>query len=110
MKRERSGIRVVASIAGLVAVIVLWKDTPALLAEDALIFGVRMNAGVDLAGLRARFPSAPWDAVGAEIARLADAGVAELPDGHLRLTPRGRLIADAVGAELMQAFSGAAAT
>lgn len=84
--------------------------TPALLAEDALIFGVRMNAGVDLAGLRARFPSAPWEAVAAEIARLTDAGVAEAGDGHLRLTPRGRLIADTVGAELMQAFSEAAAT
>lgn len=84
--------------------------TPALLAEDALIFGVRMNAGVDLAALRARFPSAPWEAVAVEIARLTEAGVAEAGDGHLRLTPRGRLIADTVGAELMQAFSEAAAT
>jgi oxygen-independent coproporphyrinogen-3 oxidase len=84
--------------------------TPALLAEDALIFGVRMNAGVDLAALRARFPSAPWSAVEAEIARLADAEVAEVREGHLRLTPRGRLIADTVGAELMQAFAEAATT
>ncbi len=82
--------------------------TSALLAEDALIFGVRMNAGVDLTALRGRFPSAPWDAVEVEIARLTDAGVAEVGDGHLRLTPRGRIIADAVGAELMQAFSEAA--
>lgn len=84
--------------------------TPALLAEDALIFGVRMNAGVDLADLRGRFPSAPWDAVKTEIARLVDANVAEVSDGHLRLTPRGRLIADTVGAELMDAFSDAATT
>jgi len=84
--------------------------TPSLLAEDALIFGVRMNAGVDLAALRGRFPSAPWSAVEVEIARLADAGVAEVRDGSLRLTPRGRLIADTVGAELMQAFSEATAT
>ncbi|MDF3056068.1 MAG: oxygen-independent coproporphyrinogen oxidase [Rariglobus sp.] len=84
--------------------------TPALLAEDALIFGVRMNAGADLAELRGRFPSAPWEAVKVEIARLADAGVAEVRNGHLRLTPRGRIIADTVGAELMQAFSEATAT
>jgi oxygen-independent coproporphyrinogen-3 oxidase len=84
--------------------------TPALLAEDALIFGVRMNAGVDLAALRARFPSAPWSAVEVEIARLVDAGVADVRDGHLRLTARGRIIADTVGAELMQAFSEAAIT
>jgi oxygen-independent coproporphyrinogen-3 oxidase len=76
-----------------------------LLAEDALIFGVRMNAGVDLAEVRGRFPSAPWDAVKIEIARLVDAGVAEVGDEHLRLTSRGRLIADTVGAELMDAFS-----
>lgn len=84
--------------------------SPALLAEDALIFGVRMNAGVDLAALRARFPSAPWGAVDVEIARLTDAGVADVRDGHLRLTSRGRLIADTVGAELMDAFSEAAVT
>jgi len=84
--------------------------TPALLAEDALIFGVRMNAGVDLAALRARFPSAPWGAVEVEIARLTEAGVADVRDAHLRLTARGRIIADTVGAELMQAFSEAAIT
>lgn len=79
--------------------------TPALLAEDALIFGVRMNAGVNLAELRGRFPSAPWDAVDREVARLVEAGVAEEGNGQLRLTPRGRMIADAVGAELMDAFA-----
>jgi oxygen-independent coproporphyrinogen-3 oxidase len=79
--------------------------TPALLAEDALIFGVRMNAGVDLAELRGRFPKAPWSAVDTEIARLVEAGVAESGGGRLRLTSRGRLIADTVGAELMDAFA-----
>jgi oxygen-independent coproporphyrinogen-3 oxidase len=79
--------------------------TPALLAEDALIFGVRMNAGVNLAELRGRFPSAPWSEVETVIARLADAGAAAMCDGHLRLTPRGRIIADTVGAELMDAFA-----
>jgi len=84
--------------------------TPVLLAEDALIFGVRMNAGVDLAALRGRFPEAPWDAVAVEIGRLVEAEVAVVAGGNLRLTTRGRLIADTVGAELMQAFSEAAAT
>lgn len=79
--------------------------TPALLAEDALIFGVRMNAGVDLAALRQRFPGAPWAMVRAEAERLAEAGLAELTDGRLRLTARGRLLADSVGTTLMDAFS-----
>ena len=39
--------------------------TPALLAEDSLVFGLRMNEGVDLGPLRARSPGAPWDRVGA---------------------------------------------
>jgi oxygen-independent coproporphyrinogen III oxidase len=38
--------------------------TPALLAEDSLIFGLRMNEGVDVADLRRRFPggalAVPW--------------------------------------------------
>ena len=79
--------------------------TPALLVEDALIFGVRMNAGVDLAALRGRFPRAPWTAVANEIAVLTEAGLAAVTDGCLRLTPRGRLLADSVGTRLMQAFS-----
>jgi oxygen-independent coproporphyrinogen III oxidase len=78
--------------------------TPALLAEDALIFGVRMNAGVNLTELRSRFPQAPWEAVDIEIGRLVEAEVAHVTDGCLRLTGRGRLIADTVGAEFMQAF------
>ena len=82
--------------------------TPALLAEDALIFGVRMNAGVNLDEVRARFPDAPWDCVKDQIERLVEAGVAIVHDGNLVLTTRGRLIADTIGAELMQAFSEAA--
>lgn len=79
--------------------------TPALLVEDALIFGVRMNAGVDLTVLRQRFPSAPWARVRSEADRLVDADLAELSGDCLRLTPRGRLLADSVGTTLMDAFS-----
>ncbi len=78
--------------------------TPALLAEDALIFGLRMNAGVDLAALRVLFPAAPWTDVAATIARLVDGGLAKRDDDMLCLTPRGRLLADAVGTELLGAF------
>jgi oxygen-independent coproporphyrinogen-3 oxidase len=78
--------------------------TPALLAEDALVFGLRMNAGVDLARWQARCPTAPWG----EVEALADRMVAEdyaLREGRrLKLTNRGRLLADTIGAELMAAF------
>ncbi len=79
--------------------------TPALLLEDSLIFGLRMNAGVDLDALRRLHPIAPWSAVDALVARFVDGGVARLDGGRLRLSDRGRLIADAVGAEVMEAMS-----
>ena len=78
--------------------------TPALLAEDALVFGLRMNAGVDLAEWRARCPDAPWAEVEALAGRLADEGFAVREGSRLRLTDRGRLLADTIGAELMAAF------
>jgi oxygen-independent coproporphyrinogen-3 oxidase len=78
--------------------------TPALLLEDSLIFGLRMNAGVDLHALRQRYPDAPWTTVDALVQRLVDDGLALLAGGRLRLSDRGRLLADAVGAEIMESM------
>ncbi len=80
-----------------------------LVVEDALVFGLRLNDGVDLAALRARFPGVKgWGALDAELARLTSAGLLERGAGAdgmavdtIRLTRRGRLLADAVGGELM---------
>jgi oxygen-independent coproporphyrinogen-3 oxidase len=77
--------------------------TPALLAEDALIFGLRMNEGVDVSGWQARCPEAPWAVVNALLDRLVAEGLA-VRDGRVRLTSRGRILADSVGAEVMAAF------
>ena len=79
--------------------------TPALLAEDALIFGLRMNEGVDLAPWRMRAPEAPWTHVEAMLARLAENDLVLLDGTRVRLSARGRLVADAVGSEVMDAFS-----
>jgi oxygen-independent coproporphyrinogen-3 oxidase len=79
--------------------------TPALLAEDALIFGLRVNAGVDIAAWRMRCPDAPWSAVEVLLARLLEDGLALREGGTVRLTDRGRLLADSVGAEVMAAFA-----
>jgi oxygen-independent coproporphyrinogen-3 oxidase len=78
--------------------------TPALLAEDALIFGLRMNAGVDLTPWRRRAPEAPWPQVDDTLVTLA-AGELLVRDGDtVRLSDRGRLVADSIGAEIMAAF------
>jgi oxygen-independent coproporphyrinogen-3 oxidase len=76
----------------------------ALLAEDALVFGLRMNAGVDLGPLRSRCPGAPWERVGLLIDRLVDEGLAVREADIVRLSQRGRLLADSVGSEVMAAF------
>lgn len=78
--------------------------TPAQLAEDALIFGLRMNAGVNLSQWRERAPLAPWNEVDLRIARLLNEELAVMDGEQLRLTDRGRLLADAVGLEMMEAF------
>jgi oxygen-independent coproporphyrinogen-3 oxidase len=79
--------------------------TPRLLAEDSLIFGLRMNEGVNLPQLRARFPAAPWTGLGTLAARLAEEGLATADaSGNLRLTLRGRLVADAIGAQILDAM------
>lgn len=75
--------------------------TPALLAEDALIFGLRANAGVDLAEVRAQWPQAPWENFAAVLERLTDEGLALREGERVSLTARGRLLADAIGAELI---------
>jgi oxygen-independent coproporphyrinogen-3 oxidase len=78
--------------------------TPALLAEDALVFGLRMNEGVDIGRLQASCPEAPWDKVEVFLERLVEEGLATRDASRVRLTAKGRLLADQVGSEVMAAF------
>lgn len=79
--------------------------TPQLLVEDALIFGLRMNEGVDFRWLKQRLPAAPWPEVESLAARLVESDLAIWSGDRLRLTLRGRLVADAIGSEIVGAFS-----
>jgi len=79
--------------------------TPALLAEDALVFGLRMNEGVDLGYWRERAPDLPWSPVLETLTALEEAGRLESRGNLFRLTSTGRLVADAIGAEIISAFS-----
>lgn len=66
-------------------------------AREAVWLGLRMVAGVDLAGFASRFGRTPRDLAGdiAYEGLFAD-GLAEETDGRLRLTIEGRLVADGV--------------
>lgn len=75
--------------------------TSSLLVEDAMVFGLRLNAGVDLAALRARFPAAGWADLDETLDRLVAQELVTRSGPVVRLTRRGRLLADAVGSELV---------
>lgn len=76
-----------------------------LLAADAVIFGLRMNAGVSLPRLQQRFPTPQWAGAHDLWPKLLLEGLLNAtPEGRISLTPRGLLMADAVGAEVLAAF------
>ena len=75
--------------------------TAAMLARDFLVFGLRMNAGVDLGELEGRFPGALPAGWPAFRDALLEEGLAVGRDQRLRLTRRGRLLADRIGAEIL---------
>ena len=80
-----------------------------LLAADSVIFGLRMNEGVSLPRLRRRFPTPQWAGLEELLPKLLFGGLlTATAEGRISLTPRGRLIADAVGAEVMAAFESVA--
>jgi len=80
--------------------------TPQLLAADSVTFGLRMNEGVSLPALRRRFPTPLWERFFDLLPKMLLEGlIVDSLEGRIRLTPRGRLLADAVGAEVIAAFS-----
>ncbi len=80
-----------------------------LLAADSVIFGLRMNDGVSLPRLRRRFPTLAWNGLEELLPKLLFGGLlVATVEGRISLTPRGRLVADAIGAEILEAFESAA--
>jgi len=83
--------------------------TPDLLAADSIIFGLRMNEGVSLPQLSRRYPAVAWSKVQDVLPRLLFSGLmTATQEGRISLTVRGRLVADAIGAEILEAFETAA--
>ena len=76
--------------------------SPTLLATDALIFGLRMNRGVNLDELEKRFSEFDFAALEAVWRDLQENGLLEKTGGVLRLTRAGRLVADRVGVKILE--------
>lgn len=72
-----------------------------MLAQDFLIFGLRMNAGVNLSEWHARFgtkPLAGWESL---MQSLIEEGLAVRQGERIRLSDAGRLVADRIGEEIL---------
>jgi oxygen-independent coproporphyrinogen-3 oxidase len=81
------------------------KDlTAADLLCDALVFGLRLNAGVDPFALASRFATPLPQGVRNLFADLVEEGLMELADTRFRLTGEGRMRADAVGVAVLERF------
>lgn len=68
--------------------------------RETLMMGLRLNAGIDLHAFRTRFGRQPRDLFATAIDKCSALGLLEYGDDTFRLTPRGRLVADSVLAEL----------
>jgi oxygen-independent coproporphyrinogen-3 oxidase len=60
---------------------------------DALFTGLRLNQGIDLNQIRARYGVDVWQRHGADLERFVDAGLLEREGERVRLTRRGMLLA-----------------
>ena len=74
-------------------------------ATDSLVFGLRMNAGVDIRRLRQRFSAVDWQGWDALAPALTAEGLLEeAGESVVRLTNSGRLVADQIGVAILEAF------
>ena len=74
------------------------------LLADALVFGLRLNAGVDPSALADRFGQALPAGVGRLFTNLIEEGLMEADGRSVRLTGEGRMRADAVGVAVLGEF------
>jgi oxygen-independent coproporphyrinogen-3 oxidase len=71
---------------------------------DALVFGLRLNAGVNPAALAARFATPLPARVTHLFEALIEEGLMEAAGSQVRLTGEGRMRADAVGVSILERF------
>lgn len=79
--------------------------TKKLLATDALVFGLRMNDGVNIKWLLERFPEVDWGLFSPLWHQLEKEGLMKRTEKILCLTDRGRLLADAIGTAIINVLN-----
>lgn len=78
--------------------------TPEILLSDALIFGLRLNAGIHPTALAQRFQTSLPPSLKNLLEKLRTENLIEVTDNTWRLTDEGRLRADAVGVAILECF------
>ena len=80
-----------------------------ILFTDAVVFGLRMNAGIDLDALQLRFPAPDAArAIQPLLQRLSAEGLLVVDGPRVRLSHQGRLLCDAVGSSVLEAVAAGA--
>jgi oxygen-independent coproporphyrinogen III oxidase len=69
--------------------------------EESLFLGLRLNEGVDLNRLREEFGEAMFRGAMPSLLEVQEAGLLELSDDRIRLTPHGRLVSNEVFSRLL---------
>ena len=75
--------------------------TAQMLFADSIIFGLRMSDGVNISELSRRFPEIDASPYLDTAEKLRREGLLEARDGSIKLTRRGKLLADAVAVEFL---------
>ncbi len=77
------------------------KLSPEARFREAVILGLRLLEGIDPKALEHRFGYNVWHYYGKTLEKLIETGLLEFVQGKLRLTPKGRLLANVVFRELV---------
>jgi len=77
------------------------EPRPELARADTLIMGLRLNEGVSLSEFRRRFGDGADDAYAATFEEFVSLGLLERTNVRVRLTARGRLLANEVFTRLL---------
>ncbi|MEE9296270.1 MAG: hypothetical protein V3W34_15090, partial [Phycisphaerae bacterium] len=95
------GTDVAALLKSMRQVTYVEEPRPELARSDTLIMGLRLIEGVSLAEFRRRFGAGAEAAYAATFAELTELGLLERTNGRIRITDRGRLLANEVFTRLL---------